>query len=184
MAKLLYINNMSVDGYVADTGGRFDWTAPSEEVIAFHGELQRTIGTHLYGRRLYNLMAIWETLDAPEEFPDQVEFAQHWRAADKVVYSTTLESPSTPRTRIERSFNPEDVRRLKAAAERDIMVGGAGLAGQAIAAGLVDEIHLLVLPVLVGGGLRALPDNVRLDLTLLEQRSFGNGTVYNRYGMR
>lgn len=183
MAKLLYINNLTADGYINDADGRFDWTEPSEEFFELHTELQRSIGTHLYGRRLYGFMATWETLSAPPGSPGQVEFGQLWRAADKVVYSTTLAAVSTDRTRLERSFDPAAVQRMKEVPGPDIMVGGANLAGQAIAAGLVDELHLVILPHLAGGGVRALPENVNRDLTLLDQRSLANGAVYVRYGM-
>jgi dihydrofolate reductase len=183
MAKLSYIANTSVDGYIADADGSIDWTPPSEEVFAFFTELVRPIETYLYGRRLYDAMKVWDTLPAPPGFPGQVDFARLWRGAEKVVYSTTLEAATTARTRIERAFDPAQVRRLVETSERDVTVGGAQLAGQAIKAGLVDEIHLMVLPHLVGGGSRALPDGVRRGLALLDQQTFDNGAVYVRYGM-
>lgn len=183
MATLSYIANTSVDGYIADADGSIDWTPPSQDVFAFFTELVRPIGTYLYGRRLYDAMAVWETLDAPPDFPGQLDFARLWRAAEKVVYSTTLETPSTARTRIERAFDPADVRRLVETSERNVTVGGAQLAGQAIGAGLVDEVHLMILPYLLGGGSQALPDGVRRGLKLLEQHTFDNGSVYVRYGM-
>ncbi|ALE07370.1 deaminase [Arthrobacter sp. ERGS1:01] len=183
MAKLIYIVNTSLDGYMADEDGRIDWTSPSEEVFRFITDLVRPVGTYLYGRRLYEAMAVWETLDAPPDFPQELDFAQLWRGADKVVYSTTLAAAATPRTRIERTFDPAAVRLMKEATGPDLTVGGAQLAGQAIAAGLVDEIHLVVTPHLLGGGAPALPAHVRRGLQLLDQHTFANGTVYVRYGM-
>ena len=183
MAKLIYIVNASLDGYMADEDGRIDWTTPSEELFGFITELVRPVGTYLYGRRLYEAMAVWETLDAPPDSPQAVDFAQLWRGAEKVVYSTTLAAASTPRTRIEREFDPAAVRHLLEAPGPDLTVGGAQLAGQAIAAGLVDEIHLVITPHLLGGGATALPAHVRRDLTLLDRHDFSNGSVYVRYGM-
>lgn len=182
-AKLIYSTIASLDGYVADADGNFEWAAPDEEVHAFVNDLERTAGTYLYGRRMYETMAVWETMEAQADLsPAMADYARIWRAAEKVVYSTTLESVSSERTRIERAFDPEVVRRLKVAAERDITVGGPGLAGAAIAAGLVDEFQLLIAPAVVGGGTRSLPDGVRLDLELVEQRRFDSGTVFLRYG--
>jgi dihydrofolate reductase len=182
MAKLIYSMLASLDGYVEDPSGKFEWAAPDAEVHAFANELERTVGTHLYGRRMYETMRFWE--DPPElaEQPQHIrEYAAIWQAADKVVYSRTLREVSSARTRIEREFDADAVRRLKAEAASDVSVGGPGLAGEAIAAGLVDEYHLLFVPVLVGGGKRALPDDVRADLELADERRFGNGTVYLRY---
>jgi dihydrofolate reductase len=180
--RLIYSAIASLDGYVADEAGRFDWAAPDEEVHAFVNELERPIGTYLYGRRMYETMAVWETSEElATGAPVTSEFAELWRAADKVVYSRTLATASTARTRIEREFDPEEVRRLKASAERDLGVGGAELAGQALAAGLVDELHLLLVPVVVGGGTRALPDGLFVQLELLEERRFSGGTVFLRY---
>jgi dihydrofolate reductase len=181
VAKLIYSALASLDGYVADEHGRFDWAAPDAEVHAFVNDLERPVGTHLYGRRLYEVMAAWETLDTADEPPQMRDFAEIWQAADKVVYSRTLKAVSTARTRIEREFDPEAVRRLKAVAERDLVIGGPELAGQAIAAGLVDEYHLFLAPILVGAGKQALPDGVRLELELLDEHRFGNGMVYLRY---
>lgn len=182
MAKLVYSAIASLDGYVADEDGGFDWAIPDEEVHAFINDLSRPIGTHLYGRRLYETMSGWETDPAlAEQSPVTRDFAGIWQAADKVVYSTTLETASTARTRVERSFDPEAVREMKASTERDMLVGGADLAAQAFRAGLVDECHLFVAPTLVGGGKRSLPANVRLDLELLDERRFGGGMVYLRY---
>jgi len=182
MAKLIYVLNVSLDGYIADEDGKFDWAVPDEEFFSFVNDLERPVGTYLYGRRLYELMHVWETDPAAAaQSPAAREFAEIWQAADKVVYSTTLEAASTTRTRIERDFDPEAVRQLKAAAERDFTVGGPTLGAQAITAGLVDEYHLFVWPVVVGGGKPFLPDRVRLQLELLDERRFGNGAVYLRY---
>ena len=181
MAKLLYVLNASLDGYIADEDGKTDWTAPGEEYYSFINDLLRPVGTYLYGRRLYELMAVWETDPAAAaQSPGTREFAELWQAADKVVYSRTLAAPATTRTRIERAFDPDAVRQLKAA-ERDLTVGGPTLGAQAITAGLVDEYHLFVWPVVVGGGKRFLPNRVRLQLELLEERRFGSGVVYLRY---
>jgi dihydrofolate reductase len=179
MAKLIYSAITSLDGYVADEDGNFDWAAPDEEVHAFVNDVERPIGTYLYGRRMYEAMFVWETMT--DERPVMRDFAEIWRAADKVVYSTTLEGVSSARTRIEREFDPEAVRQLKASAERNLTVGGAELAGVAMAAGVVDELQLFLNPVVVGGGHRALPDGVRAGLELLDERRFGNGVVYVRY---
>ncbi len=182
MAKLIYSSITSLDGYVADTDGRFDWSAPDEEVHAAVNDLMRPVGTHLYGRRLYEVMAAWETLD--DEAAVMRDFAAIWRAADKIVHSTTLQAVSSARTRIERAFDPAAVAALKASADRDLLVGGPTLAGRALAAGLVDELHLFVSPVAVGGGLRALPAGVRVACELLGSRRFANGVVYTGYAVR
>ncbi|HYJ22462.1 MAG TPA: dihydrofolate reductase family protein [Solirubrobacterales bacterium] len=175
----------SLDGYVADADGNFDWGAPDEEVHSFANELGRAVGTHLYGRRMYEVMAVWETMDAtPGLDPIMRDFAQIWQAADKVVYSTTLESVSSARTRIEREFDPGAVQRLKAEADHDISISGPGLAAAAIKAGLVDELQLLFAPVVVGGGTPSLPDGVRVDLELLDQRRFDSGVAFLRYGRK
>jgi dihydrofolate reductase len=184
MAKLIYAAIASLDGYVADEKGKFDMLAPDEEVHAFVNELERPIGTHLYGRRMYEVLVAWEK--AEEFVGDSAvmrDYATIWQGAEKVVYSRTLTAPSSARTRIEPRFDPEAVRRLKAEAGADIGVGGPGIAGQALAAGLVDEIHLLLAPVLVGAGNRALPDRVRADLELLDERRFGNGFVHLHYAV-
>jgi dihydrofolate reductase len=179
MAKLIYSVITSLDGYVADEHGNFDWAVPDEEVHAFVNDLERPVGTYLYGRRMYEVMAAWETLS--DQSPLMLDFAQIWRAADKIVYSTTLETAPSARTRIEGSFDPEAVRQLKAAAQRDITVGGPNLAAQALAAGLVDECHLFISPIVVGGGTRSLSDGVGVQLELLDERRFGNGVVHLRY---
>ena len=182
MGRLIYSAITSVDGYVADADGRFDWAAPDEEVHAFVNDLERPVGTYLLGRRMYEVMAVWETLGSvPGQSPVMLDFAALWRAADKVVYSRTLEAVSSARTRIERDFDPDAVRRLKASEARDISVVGPGLAAHALRAGLVDECHLLLHPILVGGGTRSLPDDVRLELELLDERRFGNGVVHLHY---
>jgi dihydrofolate reductase len=182
VAKLIYSAIASLDGYVADEEGNFDWAAPDEEVHSFVNELERPIGSYLYGRRMYEVMAYWETADAAADLPPFVQdFAAIWQAADKIVYSKTLEMVSSARTRIERDFEPEVVRQLKASAERDITVGGPDLAGQAIGAGLVDELQLFVTPIVVGGGRPCLPKGVRVTLELLDERRFGNGVVYLHY---
>ncbi|MGI8698949.1 MAG: dihydrofolate reductase family protein [Mycobacteriales bacterium] len=185
MAKLIYSAIMSLDGYVADQDGTFDWAAPDEEVHAFVNDLERPVGTYLYGRRMYEVMVYWEIAHTLADQPPFIlEFAEIWQAADKVVYSKTLETASSDRTRIERDFDPYAVRQMKARAGRDMTVGGPDLAGQAIAAGLVDECHLFVAPIVVGGGTSALPDNVHLELELLDERRFGNGVVHLHYRTR
>lgn len=185
MARLIYAAITSLDGYVADEDGNFDWAAPDEELHAFVNELERPIGTYLYGRRMYEVMAFWETAHTiPGQPAVMLEFAEIWQLADKVVYSRTLESASTARTRIERDFDPETVRRLKAAARRDIAVGGPHLAAEAFKAGLVDEVHAFVVPTVVGAGNRFLPDRVRFKLELLDARRFGSGVVHLHYRAR
>jgi dihydrofolate reductase len=184
MAKLIYAAIMSLDGYIADEHGNFDWAAPDEEVHRFVNDLERPIGTYLYGRRMYEVMSAWETMGTPDQPQVSQDFARIWQAADKVVYSRTLEEASTARTRIERRFDPEAVRRLKASAGPDLGVGGPHLAAEAIQAGLVDEYHLFLTPTVVGGGNQALPDHVRLDLDLQDQRRFTSGVVFLRYRQR
>ena len=183
MAKLIYPTISSLDGYVADENGKFEWAKPDEEVHTFVNDLERPAGIHLYGRRLYEVLVAWETVDTDSDQPPFIlDFAQIWQAADKIVYSRTLETVSSAKTRIERKFDPEAVRELKATSERDLLIGGPELAAEAIRAGLVDEYHLVVAPVVVGGGKRALPDGVRVDLELLDERRFASGFVYLRYG--
>jgi dihydrofolate reductase len=182
MAKLIYSAISSLDGYVADEEGNFDWAVPDEEVHAFINDLDRPLGTYLYGRRMYETMVGWETDPTlAEQSPQMKDFAQIWQAADKIVYSRTLEAVSTARTRIERDFDPEAVRHMKTVAGRVFIVGGPDLAAQAFEAGLVDECHLFVAPIVVGGGKRSLPDNVRRELDLLDERRFANGMVYLYY---
>jgi dihydrofolate reductase len=185
MAKLIYSAITSLDGYVADEEGNFDWAAPDEEVHSFVNELERPVGTYLYGRRMYEVMAYWETADAVVDLPPfEQDYAEIWQAADKIVYSKTLETVPSARTRIERDFDPGAVRQLKASAGRDITVGGPDLAGQALRAGLVDELQLFVSPVVVGGGTHFLPRDVQLKLELLDERRFGSGAVYLHYRTR
>jgi dihydrofolate reductase len=182
VAKLIYMTIASLDGYVADEDGKFDWAMPDEEVHAFVNDLERPIGTHLYGRRLYEVMTGWETMHTlPDQTPIALDFAAIWQAAEKVVYSRTLETASSARTRIERDFDPQAVRRMKSEADRDITIGGATLAAEAIRAGLVDELHVIASPIVVGGGTPSLPDGVRWELELLDERRFANGVVYLRY---
>lgn len=185
MAKLIYSALTSLDGYVADEDGNFDWARPSEEVHVFVNDLERRIGTHLYGRRMYEVMAYWETADTVADQPPFIrDYAQIWQAADKIVYSRTLAEVSSARTRIERDFDMGAVRQLKATADRDIGVGGPDLAAQAIKAGLVDELHFFLAPVVVGGGKQSLPEDVRVELELLDERRFANGMVHVHYRTR
>jgi dihydrofolate reductase len=182
MAKLIYSAITSLDGYIADEDGNFDWAAPDEAVHTFVNDLERPVGTYLYGRRMYEVMVAWETVPTGFDQPPVIQdYAQIWRAADKNVYSRTLETASSARTRIERDFDPEAVRRMKAEAKRDISVGGPDLAAQTIKAGLVDELHLFLTPIIIGGGKRVLPDSVRLKLDLLDERRFGSGVVHLHY---
>ena len=182
MAKLIYSAITSLDGYVADKDGNFDWAAPSEDVHAFANELERSIGTHLFGRRMYETMVYWETAHTrPESSPVELDYADIWQAADKIIYSRTMTDVSSAHTRIEREFDPDSVRRLKETARRDLSVGGAELAAQAIKDGVVDEYHLFLNPVVVGGGTSALPDNIRLDLELLDEHRFSSGVVHLHY---
>jgi dihydrofolate reductase len=182
MAKLIYSYLASLDGYIADQTGNFDWAAPDDEVHAFVNDLVRPIGTYLYGRRMYETMTAWETdPDLADHSPTTRDFAQIWRSADKIVYSSMLQQVSTSKTRIEPTFDPGSIHRMKASAEADLAVGGANLAGQAILAGLVDEVQLFVAPVVVGGGTPLFPNAARLRLELLDERRFGNGMVYLRY---
>jgi dihydrofolate reductase len=182
MAKLIYISNVSLDGYTEDEHGSLDWAAPDDELFAFITDLVRPVGTYLYGRRMYDTMAVWETdpaLTAQSEL--MADFANVWQAADKVVYSTTSDGVATARTRLERSFDPASVRHMKASASRDLTVGGPHLAAQALRAGLVDECHLFTRPVAIGRGKPALPSDSRTDLELLDHRRLGNGVMYLRY---
>jgi dihydrofolate reductase len=182
MARLIYSAITSLDGYVEDEHGGFEWAAPSDEVHAFVNDLERPIGTYLYGRRMYETMVFWETASTGDDQAAAMrDFAQIWRAAEKIVFSRTLETVSSARTRIEREFDPGAIRRLKETSEHDITIGGAELAAQAIGAGLVDECHLFLGPIIVGGGKRALPDRVRVQLELLDERRFANGVVHLHY---
>lgn len=182
MAKLIYAAITSLDGYVEDEQGSFDWAVPDEQLHAFVNDLERPIGTYLYGRRMYETMVFWETAEAgPDEPAVFADYAEIWRAAEKVVYSRTLPTATSARTRIEPELDPDAVRALKQTAGSDIAIGGAELAGQALAAGLVDECHLFLCPVVVGGGKRALPDHLRTQLELLDERRFANGVVHVHY---
>ncbi|MFC5931404.1 deaminase [Cryobacterium melibiosiphilum] len=184
MARLIYTGITSLDGYVNDAEGVFDWSMPDEEVHAFVNDLERGIGTSFYGRRLYEVMAVWETLDGADQPAVMRDYAALWKAADKVVYSTTLDAVSTSRTRLERRVDVEAIRQLKATTDADIGVGGPTLAAVFIVAGLVDEYHQFLSPVIVGGGTRFFPDGVRLDLELVGERRFGNGVVHLHYRSR
>lgn len=182
MGKLIYIANVSLDGYIEDSHGDFDWTAPSDEVFVFITDLVRSFGTYLYGRRLYETMAVWETdpaLAAQSELMG--DFARVWQAANKAVYSTTLNAVSTAKTQLDRNFDPDAIRNLKASAAGDLTVGGANLATHAFKAGLVDECQLFIYPVIVGTGKPSLPSDMRANLELLDERRFGDGVVYVRY---
>ena len=182
MARLIYSALASLDGYIADEHGKWDWAEPDEEVHSFVNDLERQVGTYLYGRRMYEVLVAWENADAFADQPQFIkDYAEIWQATDKIVYSRTLEEVSSARTRIERDFEPEVIRQLKATAGRDITVGGPELAAQAIEAGLVDELQLFVTPIVVGGGKPSLPKGVRVALELLDERRFGNGVVYLYY---
>ena len=182
MAKLIYSSIESLDGYIEDADGKFDWAAPDEEVHRFVNDLSRPVGTFLLGRRMYETLVYWETAHTvPGLSSVEQDFAEIWRAADKVVYSKTLESAPSARTRIERGFDPEGVRQMKQSAARDLAIGGPALAAHAIKAGLVDEFQLFVTPIVVGGGKRSLPGDVRIALELLDERRFAGGVVHLRY---
>ena len=185
MAKLIYSTILSLDGYIADEDGNFDWAAPDEEVHTFVNDLERPVGTYLYGRRMYETIVYWESAHTVADQPPFVQdFTEIWQASEKVVYSKTLKTPSSARTRIERAFEPDAFRRMKASAERDISMGGPELAAQAFRAGLVDECHLFIAPMVVGGGNQFLPNNVRLKLELLDESRFGSGMVHLHYRTR
>ena len=181
MADLIYSVLASLDGYIADRDGNFDWAEPDEEVHAFVNDLERPVGTYLYGRRMYEVMVAWETMDLADQAPYLQNYQQIWREAEKVVFSTTLTEVGSERTRLEPVFDPATIRQMKVSAGADISIGGPGLAAHAIRAGLVDEFRILVVPVIVGGGNPWLPDDVRLDLELLDEHRFGNGTVHLGY---
>ncbi|MFL5954209.1 MAG: dihydrofolate reductase family protein [Gaiellaceae bacterium] len=181
MAKLIYSAISSLDGFVADESGNFDWAAPNTEVHAFINDLERPVGTYLYGRRMYEVMAAWETMEVADEPPVIRDYARIWRAAEKIVYSTTLEEVSSSRTRVERVFDPAAIRELKAHAASDVSIGGPTLAARAFAAGLIDECHLFLTPIVVGGGTRSLPDGRRAELELLDERRFESGVVHLHY---
>jgi dihydrofolate reductase len=184
MGKLTYSTNVSLDGFVADNDGQFQWLAPDEELFAFVNDLVRRETLQLYGRRMYEIMTYWQTEPADGKPGVELDFATMWRAADKVVYSTTLSQPSTPKTRIEKSFDPEAVRRLKESSKGDLSISGPTLAAHAFRAGLVDECHLFVHPIVIGGGLRALPSDLRVDLELQAERRFPSGIVHLGYRLK
>jgi dihydrofolate reductase len=185
MADLVFSGLTSLDGYINDAAGEFDWAAPDAQVHAFVNDLMRPVGTHLYGRRMYEVMQYWDTGDTVEgAAPEEQDFARVWQAADKIVYSGTLDSVSTTRTTLKRTFDPDAVRQLKESAQGPIVVGGPGLAASAFLAGLVDEVQLFLAPVVVGGGTRALPDDVRLDLELTDVHRFDGGVVFLRHRVR
>jgi len=185
MAKLIYVMNTSLDGYVEDEQGGFGWTAPDKEVNGYINDLTSSVGTFLYGRKMYDAMVYWETGYTAHDLPQfLLDWARQWQAAEKIVYSRTLDEPRTARTRIERDFDPDVVRRLKTDAVRDMTVNGPELAAHALRAGLVDEVQMLVHAVIVGGGKRYFPDGVRADLELIEERAFRNGVIAVRYAVR
>ena len=185
MGRLIYTAIASLDGYIEDADGSFEWAVPDDEVHRFLNDLERPIRTHLYGRRMYETMAVWQDIVAgPDVQPAEVEYSELWRGLDKVVYSTSLDEVWTARTRLERAFDPAEVRRLVDAAEGDVSISGPGVAQHAFAASLVDEVHLFLFPVIVGGGKPALPDGVRVELELLAERRFGNGVVHLHHAVR
>ena len=185
MAHLIYSAISSLDGYIEDRDGNFDWAMPDEEVHRFINNLERTAGTYLYGRRMYETMMVWETdPNLAADSPLTQDFAQIWQAATKIVYSKTLAAASTHNTQIERTFNPEAIKQLKTTAQQEILIGGPELAAHAFQSGLIDECHLFLTPIIVGGGKQSLPGDVRLELELLEERRFGNGMVFLRYRAR
>jgi dihydrofolate reductase len=184
VAELIYAAIASLDGYVNDEQGNFDWAAPDEEVHAFVNDLERPIGTYLYGRRMYETMQVWQTMGGAGDPAVSQDYAEVWRAADKVVFSTSLDEVATPRTRLERAFDPDAVRAWKSSASRDLSIGGATIAATALRAGLVDQVDLLLVPVIVGGGLRAMPDGVRARLDLVDERRFSSGVVHLQHRIR
>ncbi len=181
MAKLIFSAITSLDGYIEDDQGEIRWGAPDEEVSSFVNDLERSFGTYLYGRRMYETMVYWETVPAPAEEPHERDFTAIWRAAEKIVYSRSLTTVSSAKTRLERTFDPSMIQEMKASQVRDIVVGGPNLAAQAFRAGLVDECQLFLTPVVLGGGKPAMPSNVRLDLELLSERRFRSGVVFLHY---
>lgn len=184
MARLIYSMLTSLDGYTEDERGDFSWSVPDEEVHAALNTLASSVGTYLYGRKMYETMVYWETAHTlPDQHAVALEFAQHWRSTDKIVFSRTFAEPQSARTRVEREFEPEAIRLLKRESERDLAVAGPELATQAIRAGLVDELQLIVCPVIVGGGKRFFPDGAHLDLELLEERRFSSGVLIARYAI-
>jgi dihydrofolate reductase len=182
VAKLFYSAITSLDGYVADDEGSFDWAMPDEAIHTFVNDLERSVGTYLYGRRMYEVMRYWETAPTGEDQPAYLaDYARIWQAADKLVFSTTLNDAPTARTKLERRFDPDAIRAMRTESDQDLSVGGPGLAAAALRAGLVDELHRFVVPAIVGGGTSFLPQGVRLDLELVDERRFPNGTVFLHY---
>jgi len=185
MVNLIYSVFMSLDGYMEDASGNFDWAAPDEQVHQFVNDLERSVGTYLLGRRMYETMKFWESeANLAGEPPAMLDFAKIWQAANKIVFSRTLETASTRRTRVEKNFDPGAIRQLKEEADKDISIGGPELAAHAFQSGLIDECHLFILPILVGGGKKALPDQIWLELDLMDERHFDNGTVFLRYRVK
>lgn len=185
MGKLIYGFNTSLDGYIEDRAGTLSWSVADDELHRFWNSFEASIGTHLYGRKLYETMRYWETAhEEPDQSPVMLEYARTWQAIDNVVYSTTLAAPSSGRTRVERTFDVAAVAAMKASSAADISIGGAELAAQAIRAGLVDEYHMVVVPVVLGGGKRFLPHDVRIELELIDERRFASGAVYLAYAAR
>lgn len=182
MGRLIYSAIVSADGYVTDESGRFDWAQPDEEVHRFINGLERSVTTALYGRRMYEVMRAWQTMGCDSSDPAYIrDFAESWRSADKIVYSTTLATVATPRTRIERHFDPSAVWSLKAHSAGDLSIGGPTLAAAAVADDLVDEYQIFIAPVSVGGGLPFMPPGRKIDLALVDERRFDSGMVYVRY---
>lgn len=185
MGKLIYAINTSLDGFTEDATGSFDWSVPDEDVHEYYNDMMRGVGTQLLGRRMYETMAVWETEPAfAEESAVQADFADAWQDSDKLVYSTTLSDPVTKRTRIVAAFEAGEVRALKEASSADLLVGGPGLAADALRAGVVDELRLVLAPVAVGAGKPAFPTDLRLELELVDERRFGNGAVHVAYRVR
>jgi dihydrofolate reductase len=185
MAKLIYIANVSIDLFIEDEHGSFDWSPPADDRFAFVTDLIRPVGTHLYGRRMYETMAVWETDPAlATQSALMADFAQVWQAADKIVYSATLDAVSTERSRLERGFEPDAIRTMKATAARDVMIGGPNLAAHAFKAGLVDEVHLFICPIVLGRGKPSLPNDLRADVELLDERRLDDSVLYVRYGIQ
>jgi dihydrofolate reductase len=185
MTQLIYSAITSLDGYIEDSNGKFDWAQPDEEVHTFINDLERTAGTYLFGRRMYETMMVWETDPSlASDSPITRDFAEIWREADKIVYSKTLKAISTSKTRIEQAFDPEAIRRMKVATEHEIIIGGPNLAAQAFRSGLIDECHLFIIPIMVGSGKKSLPDNIHLELELLDEHRFRSGVVFLRYQTR
>ncbi len=185
MARLVYAVLVSLDGYVADEAGNFDWAAPGEDVHSYINQLERSVGIYLYGRRLYEVMAVWQDMPGIEQEPDVIgEYADIWQSADKIVYSETLSAVTTPKTRLERNFDPQSVRAMVTDQERDVSIGGPTLASHALRAGIVDDVHLFIVPHIVGGGTPCWPAGTRLALDLVEQKEFVDGTVHLHYRAR